>query len=372
MYEYELSKFVAMGSTNEPYNESQACDSYYLTDQDIVYENFIFHVNFDESNIQEDLVGNSLLMELQDSSGQTLVGVLGIQRDTTKYSVYTNQDAKINISAELDKDTIYLKDTFTLTLNTDFQQKIIDTKSIYDTHFFNQKMGIKITIYDNTGNQLNNDTLLGVNFLLDGERYYPRIDGTTRIKISDRISNVLSKIKIDTSTNTTLATGTYTIKVETFGSPDGIYYGLEASDYVEKQITIINGQYGLKVTTDDKSKIIDKETGNTLNGNNSIISFIEYSSNLDNPQILVSLYRRTYTDIYSKEYELIDLKDYVSNQLNQQVEEKHYLVTSNPTSNNMFFLNLNENIRTGTYKLVFSLYDGNKYIGEAYEYFIVK
>ena len=36
------------------------------------------------------------------------------------------------------------------------------------------------------------------------------------------------------------------------------------------------------------------------------------------------------------------------------------------------FLNLKENLVTGTYKLVFKLYDGENYIGATYEYFIVK
>ena len=70
-------------------------------------------------------------------------------------------------------------------------------------------MGIKISIYDNNGNRLNSDSLLGVNFTLNGTKYYPRIDGTVRICTAEKVSNVLSRIKVDTANNTVLATGDY-------------------------------------------------------------------------------------------------------------------------------------------------------------------
>ena len=83
-------------------------------------------------------------------------------------------------------------------LNSDY----LDTEAIanddgrvYDTE-----------IYDINGNQLGLDSLFGVNFELDGQLYYPRIDGTTRICIADKVTNVLAKLKMNTIDNTTLAT----------------------------------------------------------------------------------------------------------------------------------------------------------------------
>lgn len=75
-----------------------------------------------------------------------------------------------------------------------------------------------------------------MNFTLNGIKYYPRIDGTVRICTAEKVSNVLSKIKVDTANNTVLATGDYTIRVESFGSPDGIYYGIESSDTAEVKL----------------------------------------------------------------------------------------------------------------------------------------
>ena len=183
---------------------------------------------------------------------------------------------------------------------------------------------------------------------------------------------MLAKIKINTQNNKTLATGDYKIKIESFGSSDGIYYGLVASDQVEKNLRIINSSYGLKVTTSDEIKIINKDTGYTLSGNNSLTVNVEYSSSLSDPNIAVSLYRRNYEDdVYSQEYDLVDLKDYVTDLLTPTAREKEYVAFENPHATITDFFLLKPDLVTGTYKLVYKLYDGDIYVGEAYEYFVI-
>lgn len=371
-YVYNLSDFVVMGSDTSRYNEQEACQQYYNQEKDLIYENFIFHIDFSENQIESDLLNNSLLMELRDDEDQTLLGVLGIQRDAMVYSVYTNKDAKINVTATTDKSTVYRGNKFTLTVETDFEQDVVSSKTVYDTQFFDDKMGIKISIYDNNGNRLNSDSLLGVSFELDGIKYYPRIDGTVRICTAEKVTNVLSKIIVDTANNTVLATGDYTIKVESFGSPDGIYYGIESSDTAEVNITIIESTYGLKVYTDDGSKFAAKDTGKTENNNNYIDVNIEYSSGLENPNLTISLYRRDYSSIYSQDYEQVDLADYLFIAPTNKKGEMEYVVSNSPTAQMKYTLNLGQNLTTGTYKIVVKLYDNNEYIGEAFDYMIIK
>lgn len=370
-YIYNLDDFIGMGSKDVYYDERNMHDIYYVKNQDLVYENYIFHVDVKDSKIKENVINNTLFIELQDTEGETLLGVLGIQRTAAKYSIYTGKSSTIDVTANV-QDTIYLGDTINLTATTDFIQDIIESKVILDTQYFDSKMGLKITIHDSKGNQLNSDTLLGVNFEYNGVLYYPRIDGSVRIKVADKVSNVLSRIKINTENNSTIATGTYTIKVESFGSPDGIYYGTDVSDYAETKITIINGKYGLKVSTDDNSKIVDKVTGNTMNGNNSIATIVEYSSALEKPNIIIELQRRNYQTEYSTSYEKVDFKEYFANEYIAGHEEYEYSVIDNPAGKNTVFLYLKENLMTGTYKIVFKLYDGKTYIGEAYEYIIIQ
>ena len=190
--------------------------------------------------------------------------------------------------------------------------------------------------------------------------------------MADKVTDVLSRIKMHTENNTTLATGDYKIKIESFGSSDGIYYGLTASDMIELDVRIINSSYGLKVTTQDQYKIVDKETGQNKFGNNYITSNIGYSSGLSNPKIAVSLYRRDYSGVYSQSYTLVDLADYVQDTLTPTSREKEYMVSENPISNMTYQFQLKNDLTSGTYKMVYKLYDGDNFVGDAYEYIVIK
>ena len=217
------------------------------------------------------------------------------------------------------------------------------------------------------------DSLFGVNFELNGKLYYPRVDGTTRICIADKVTDVLAKIKMNTAGNDTLATGDYIIEIESFGSPDGIYYGLTASDKIDLNVRIINSAYGLKVITMDPNKIINKDTGSTENETNTLVSVVKYSSQLSAPSIAVSLYRRDYTEEYAQSYTLVDLQEYVSDTLTATSREKEYVMSaSNPMETTTNYYKLNSNLITGTYKLVYKLYDGDTYVGEAFDYIVIK
>ena len=371
-YIYEIEDFIEMGSSDNQLNEEELFNRCYKTEQDLLYENYIFHVNFDDADMSEDIVQNSLLMELRSEDNQTILGVLGIQRENIVYTVYCDKSATIQVGATISPETIYLGNPINLNVTTSFTQALLGTKTIYDTQYFDKKLGIKISIYDSNGNRLNNDSLFGINFELDDQYYYPRIDGTTRICIADKVTDVLARIKINTENNTTLASGDYTIKIESFGSSDGIYYGVVASDEVEVSIKVINFAYGLKVITPDKAKIVDYKTGNTASGNNSLAITLKYSSSLNNPNIALSLYRRDYSEVFSQKYNLVDLSDYVTTTLDATSREKEYRITTKPLESVTYFLQMKDNLVTGTYKLVYKLYDGDAYVGEAYEYLIIK
>ena len=371
-YVYNLSDFVVMGSNDSKFDEREAANSYYNNDKNLIYENFIFHINFADSNMNENVQNNSLLMELRNDENDTLLGVLGIQRDSMVYTVYTGKEATIKLDGNLDPETLYLGKTLNLNVITKFTQVIVDSKTIYDTQYFDQKLGIKISIYDSNGNRLSLDSLFGVNFELDGKLYYPRVDGTTRINIASKVTDVLARIKMNTSGNTTLASGNYKIVIESFGSPDGIYYGLTASDQIELDLRIINSSYGLKVTNNDGSKIINKETGNNENGENTVTCTVEYSSKFTNPNITISLYRRDYSEEFSQEYEIVDFQDYVSDKLIGTNKKNEYFISDNPNEVMTNIYTLNENLVTGTYKIVYKLYDQNTYVGEAFDYIVIK
>ena len=368
---YDLSKFVRMGSTsyNNNYDDASANETYYQNGMAI--EEFIFMVDFKDSNIVDDVLDKSLLLEMRNNDNQTLISVLGIEQETMKYNLYNNKDATIKLNGELSDNTIYLGKSTTLNFDTKFTQSTVLNNSIYDTRYDDEKLGVKLSIYDSNGNLLNSSSLMGVNFTYGGNTYYPRYNGTVRINIAEKIGNFKSKLVINTE-NSNLATGEYTLVMESFGSSDGIYYSNSSSSKLEVKFNVIDTIYGLKINTTDKLMFIDKATGNNLNNTNAYVFNINYSSGLNNPNIRIKLYRRDYSSVYSNKYNTVDLKDYISNNLTSSSNEYEYYLSNNPVNDLNLALYFKDNLLSGTYKIGFALYDDNNYIGEVYKYVIIR
>ncbi len=427
--EFKFSEFLAMGSTNQYYDEKTMREKYYKQDLDYEYECFIFIVNFEGADFGTITDPNKMVTSNQHfriflradvEAGRTevLFGLLDDQIDSTTFGIW-DTESKIDIDASLNKTKIYLGNNATLNIKTNFDVTVINSVRIYDTNYFDKKLGIKLTFFDKDTNQvITGSSLLGTYFELNGNKYYPRTDGTTRIKIAEKVSNATSSISINTE-NSTLASGDYYILVESFGSADGIYYGVEASASDTVDLQIINDIYGLKSTLPEEQVIIDKTTGYTLEkdtgyiseGNNDLNIDLEYVSGLTDPHITISLYRRNYDDVYDMSYTEVDLKEYVNEGLTLLDADNiplEYLVldsdqinakVTNPDTPVNFDIDytLKQNLKTGTYKLVFSLYDENivtktrpvddgagniiqeeyqaieyEHIGETYSYIIIK
>lgn len=369
---YKLSRFVKMGSTSDDnnYNDEYYNEVYY--NNKIAEEEFIFMVDFKNANISEDLMNNSLLIELRNADEQTLISVLGIEQQTLKYNLYANSEAVIELEGSISKNPLYLGKNTNMVIDTNFVQEKRGTNTVYDTTFDDEKLGIKISIFDSHNNLLSAQDLMGISFTYNGNKYYPRYDGTTRIKISDKVANARSRILFDTGTSK-IATGEYTILVESFGSYDGVYYGPETSKKLEMKLNIIDSPYGLKVKSAGESIFIDKDSGIVAaSGNNMYVFRINYVSELENANLRVKLKRRNYDNIYTDLYDDVNLLDYISNSLSATSNKWEYVLTNSPLDDVVYNYTFKENLVTGTYKLVVSLYDGNNYIGEVYQYIIIK
>lgn len=370
---YELSKFIKMGSTdqNSNYDEASHQAIYYKTDEKYAEEEFIFMLDFLESNITSDVSGK-LTLELRDEDDQTIVNVLGNIQDQLTFNLNYDKDSHMTIDGSIDKEAIYGGESVNLNAVIDFVQPTGNSAIVQDTNFFNNKMGLKVTIYDSNNNLLNATDLIGVSFIYDGITYYPSADGATRIKIADQIASASAYIKVKVNEGS-IASGNYRFRLEAFASPDGKYYGLTPLSSKDLNIRIANMLYGLKVTTDDKNIILDKDTGFNLSGNNSNLYNIAYDSHLSNPGITMSIERRLYDDVYSLEYEKLDLADFVTNSLTAvTVTDNEYLLTQQPTATMSQYLHFKENLPTGTYRIMFNLYDGPTYIDSDFKYLIIK
>lgn len=347
-YVYNLSDFLEMGTTNLNYNEATAVSTYIDSSSDSVTERFVFHVDFKEGELSETKENNTLYLELRNSEEQTIINVLGTQRDTCKYGVYVNKDAILDTKIQEIPTTIGLGDDFNIKVSSTFTQQLVNEKTIYDTQYLDKKMGITINIWSvANATLLNGQEIMGITYEINGTTYYPNVNGTARIKVSENVSNVISNINVHTGGNKTLSTGDYVIIVDTLASADGEYYERDIQNHDKKTLTIKNSTYGLKITVDDQDRIIEKgKTNITVNMEKSV-------SNIENPTFNVKMYRRDYSEENSTTYN----------------ETISITAQANTPS---FEIAIPTNIKTGTYKIIVELYDGDIYVGEAYDYFIVK
>ena len=370
---YKLEKFLKMGSSNPNNNYDEAAHnaSYYNSTLKMAEEEFVFIVDFEESGINTNQLNKTLFIELRNANNQTLINVLGTQQQVMKYSLYANSSAEIEVTSSMSNNPVYLGQTAYFTATTTVHQQTLGSTMVQDTNTFNEKLGIKVTIYDNDNHQVDGYSLMGVYLELNGIKHYPRIDGSYRIKLADRMVNVTAAMKFGTE-NSSLASGHYKIKVESFGSADGIYYGLVANDSATLEFDFVNAIYGLKVSVNEKVMFIDKVTGKTLNDNNTLSFITQYNSSLASPSLRVALYRRDYTTEYSTNYVLVDLQDYVTNRLTTTNENKVYLLSNNPATNFPTYYTTKTNLVSGTYKLVVSVYDNGIYIGDSHVFIFIK
>ena len=117
---------------------------------------------------------------------------------------------------------------------------------------------------------------------------------------------------------------------------------------------------------------IDKLTGLTSKDNNSYILNVKYESELTNPNLHIVLERRDYTSIYNNIYNKVNLLDYITDKLTSTNTANEYYLAIGPASNINYSFHFKENLVSGTYRLVVSLYDDNNYIGDVYQYIIIK
>ena len=369
---YHLNTFIKMGSTdpNNHYDDAAMNNVYFDPSIEGALEEFIFIVDFSEANITENALDKQLLIELQDSSGNTTVSVYGSQQLLMKYNAYINSEAPILIDADMDKTSLYPGESTYLTAQMTYDQKVVSDKKIYEDKHIDDQMGIKISILDSNGKVVKGSSLIGLSFTYGGTTYWPRVDGTTRIHVSNKVANVTSRVLMHLPDNMTA--GTYTVRVETFGCADGIYYGLEADNYDDITLTVMSNIYSLTATIDDHMLIINKETGLNLNGNNILRYQLNYSSLLNDPKVLISLYRRDYSSIYNLQYNKVDLQDYVTTTLTPFGTNDDYQIATVATGLLNNTLEFKDNLVSGTYRLTFSLYDGQSFVGDIYKYIFIK
>lgn len=378
---YRLSDFIKMGSisTNNTYNDKLANELYYDNDKNRVVEEFLFIVDLKDTNTVGNSLNNSLLFELRNNEDYPLITVLGIRHPLMIYNLYESSNVVLNQTVNLTSGYLYPQVVNTIDYSTNISyDQTGNRESIINTNYESSNMGLNVAIYDNSNNLISSSLLTGTSIKMDGVTYYADSDGIFRIKLSGKVSNLNKKLYLETDTN--LPAGLYNMKFTLFASSDGLHnsYNLGYSE-LDKEITVVGSNNAILVTTDDKNKLVDGQTGLNYNELDYNRYNLTYNSVLANPNIRISVLKRNTITKDDTTYQEIDFNNIFKNSLinptevllqPQSANEK--MITARANSETSLKFDLNSNITSGTYKLVFKLYDHNQLIEEEVKYIIVK
>jgi hypothetical protein len=377
-YPFTLFKEVGTGATDIPFSES----TYYSSGT--INENFTVVLDLSNTSISTNHNNVMLYMELHDSSNinvrPTLYSTIGA------FNIYSNTGAE-NASASLYLTTDYSgseilfnsNSSTDINITSGLNYKHIDTFQITDTTYEDKEIGLSIKLVDSNGNIVDKEYLKNIIFKVGNSIYYPGADNIVRINFNNGIADVTKALTIITyENNSNLTDGTYYFKISNFVSDDGYYYNELNNNELSIPVNVLSNStnitYSFDVIMDNTNRIISKANSTVK------VSFnILQNGFLTNPNIRISLYKKSQLTAYDQSYEIVDLANYVSDTLNICGTNVYYVSTSPVQYNapdylyNIFELNLiPANFENIGYKFVFDLYDGTKKIGTIEKHFIVR
>lgn len=377
---YKLSDFIKMDSIdgNNTYSDALNNGIYYHDSVNYIMEEFIFIFDFKDTEGIGEKANNTILFELRNTEDRTIISVLGIRQNLMQYNFYESSNVVLNESITMDTNYLYYDTSKDITYNTSIGYNETELReAIIDTNYESSSMGINVTMYDKTGTQVSSSLLSSTTITIDGTTYYVDSNGVFRIKLTDKVSNLTKNIKLNTGVS--LPTGTYTMRIALFASDDGLHNSSDKEATIKDVEIVVVGNNNLIIAdTEDESKLIIGETGLNMNDSKEEKFTITYSSVLENPNIRMTVYKRSTDTSTTNDYIEYNAKELFTNsytypQLPLEKQSNYeYLVSNNPQSTIELNYKLRDNLKSGTYKIVFRLYDGNQIIDEDYKYIIIR
>lgn len=365
VYEYTTSYENKTGEKFiYPFNEFKEkgkITNTYFNDGEIANENYTIKIDFSNATIEKDY--ENVYIYVEGINNQKIIRPT-IQKE--KFNIYYNEKLTHNISSEYKDQIIY---------NSDSQNDIIINNqintNIYDTSYYNKKIGLMVKLVDDKDNIIESENLKNIIIKVGENIYAPYKDNTFRINLNTNqtIETTLSIITHETTTK--LKEGTYYLKIKGYASYDGIYYENETEDEIIIPVIVSktetkNYDYNFEVNMNQENRIIDQKE--------QIIplTFEIKENNIKNPNIKISLQKKEQLTAYNQDYTLIDLQEYTEDQLEKYIDGIYY-VTKNAQENNTYTINLDTTLleKTG-YRFTFDLYEGNTKVGSINKNIIIR
>ena len=370
---YRLSDFIKMGSTttSNTYNDKDANDKYYADDIGLVDEEFIFIFDFKDCEVTGDHLGNTMLFELRNAEDRSIYNVLGMRQNLMVYNTYESSNAVLSQSIENTDGYLYYDIAEEINYATAINyNQTANRESVIDTNYESRSMGLNVAFYDNDMKVVSSSLLSGTSFRIGEQEYFADSDGVFRIKLAGKVSNLDRKISL--FTNSDLPPGTYTLRFTLFASDDGLHNSdIDNSITKDIPITVVSAGNSIAVKTTDEGKIVDGSTSLNMKGENFNEYVVKYSSKLTNPNIRVEVFKRNISEIDSTAFSSAPFNSLFTTTL--PVDSGNEVVLDMGTvKEKTFKFDLKDNLTSGTYKIVFKLYDKDQLIDDDVKYVIVK
>ena len=399
-------------------------------------EEFIFTVDFSSVANMPNAINSYLYMEIEDktNAGNPSVSLAtGNPRDAMAYAVvnsgsntieteggFLNNPSDINSAVNPETNfNIYRQRPATLYLNTRLNTSgSVDNYT--DTKYDDYKLGVNIRFKkveeDDQGNIISTtdvgyNVLEGLVITSGDESYSPESDGTIKLALAGRISNVASNLRFDFSrvSESEFEFGKYQVCVDPFGSYDGLYAenDHDSGQEVCFNFELLNDNFGIVATTEPVMITHDVLSGEDEAGNRAALYKVKEINGLANPRLRVSISRlndHTGNDYSNIDYTPKDLCDFAvtlkiqgasvdcssapryivdgvvyydlgpiakNTETTYNVEITYKVPTTSDISSPDTSL-----WRSGTYKVNFSIFDGDggnaTLMGGDYEYLIIR
>lgn len=370
---YRLNQFIKMDSTstNNTYDDATNNLKYYDNDNHFVDEEFMFIFDFKEcTQVTGNHLNNTILFELRNSEDRTVFNVLGIREGLMVYNTYESSNVVLKQTITDTDEYLYynVADEFNYSTEILYNQTG-DLESVIDTNYESSKMGLNVEFYDKDDVPVSSSLLLGTSIKIGNQEYFAGGDGIFRIKLANKVSNLIRAPKL--TINKDLPAGDYTIRYILFASDDGLHNsGYQNSVQQDFLVHVVSADNSITVDCDDKYKVVDGDTGLNMNSTSVNIYKVKYQSQLNNPNFRIEVFKRNIENPSSTGYTSVPFSSLFTNSMSSAGGNEVYFSMDELNEKNFNF-QLQESLTSGTYRVVFKLYDNNQLIDDEVKYVIV-
>ena len=370
---YRLSDFIKMDSTTttNTYDDQAANLLYYDTDTDMVDEEFIFIIDMKDSNETGEHLNNKASFELRNGEGWPIVNVVAARDALMNYNTFDSSNVVLSQNfTDVDTYLYYnVADEFNYSTAILYNQTE-NRQSIIDTNYEYSSMGLNVMIYDRTGEPVSSSLLLGSSVFVGNNEYFADGGGVIRIKLANKVSTIERNMKLVIGKN--LPPGSYKVRYTLFASEDGLHNSTyQNSVYREFDVVVVSSSSYITADCDDTTKLVYGATGLNHGGTKMNAYTIHYVADLNNPNFRVEVYKRKTDDVDTTEYESVAFNTLFKNNLTVVSGHEVRLPVSEDATETFNF-ELADNLMSGTYRVVFKLYDNNQLIDEDVKNVIVQ